>query len=99
GLSFSVLPPTKLFGSLKNIYKQLASDIPAFSPSKIGSVPFRLPILLSSFLASSGSIPASLSSHAKKGWESFTDAAFTDAVLNAVLDRANDTGRGVVFFA
>ncbi|KAF8438166.1 hypothetical protein L210DRAFT_3631523 [Boletus edulis BED1] len=45
-------------------------------------------------LASSGSIPASLSSHAKKGWE-----LFTDAVLNAVLDRANDTGRGVVFFA
>ncbi|KAF8444690.1 hypothetical protein L210DRAFT_3394921, partial [Boletus edulis BED1] len=91
GLSFSVLPPAKLSGSLENIYKQLASDIPPFSPPKTGSVPFRLPILLSSFLASSGSIPAS---HAKKGWESFTDA-----VLNAVLDRANDTGRGIVFFA
>ena len=32
-------------------------------------------------------------SHSKKGWESFTDA-----VLNAVLQRANATGHGVVFF-
>ncbi|KAF8122238.1 uracil-DNA glycosylase-like protein [Boletus edulis] len=88
GLSFSVLPPTKLSGSLKYIYKQLASDILPFPLQKQEtSRP-------SPKLASSGSIPASLSSHAKKGWESFTDA-----VLNAVLDRANDTGRGVVFFA
>ncbi|KAF8134605.1 uracil-DNA glycosylase [Boletus edulis] len=69
GLSFSVLPPTKLSGSLKNIYKQLASDIPPFSPPKTGDF---TPL-----------------AKADKGWESFTDA-----VLNAVLDRANDTGRG-----
>ena len=37
GLSFSVLPPTKLPGSLKNIYKQLARDIPTFSPPTTGS--------------------------------------------------------------
>ena len=29
----------------------------------------------------------------KKGWESFSDT-----VLNVVLNRANDTGRGMVFF-
>jgi hypothetical protein len=34
GLSFSVLPPTKLPGSLKNIYKQIAIDFPTFTPPK-----------------------------------------------------------------
>ena len=34
-------------------------------------------------------------SHAKKGWEFFTDASTFDAVLN----RANDTGHEMVFFS
>ncbi|KAF8141233.1 uracil-DNA glycosylase [Boletus edulis] len=94
GLSFSVLPPTKLPGSLKNIYKQLASDIPAFSPPKTGDF---TPLAKAGVLWLNTCLTVrahNANSHAKKGWESFTDA-----VLNAVLDRANDTGRGVVFFA
>ncbi|KAF8434982.1 uracil-DNA glycosylase-like protein [Boletus edulis BED1] len=94
GLSFSVLPPTKLPGSLKNIYKQLASDIPAFSPPKTGDF---TPLAKAGVLWLNTCLTVrahKANSHAKKGWESFTDA-----VLNAVLDRANDTGRGVVFFA
>ena len=46
GLSFSVLPPTKLPGSLRNIYKQLANDIPDFTPPKTGFVAFFSPPLL-----------------------------------------------------
>lgn len=38
GLSFSVLPPTKLPGSLRNIYKQLSQDIPGFKPPSSGCV-------------------------------------------------------------
>ena len=37
GLSFSVLPPTKLPGSLKNIYKQLSLDVPQFKSPANGS--------------------------------------------------------------
>ncbi|KAN0075426.1 Uracil-DNA glycosylase-like protein [Tylopilus felleus] len=94
GLSFSVLPPTKLPGSLKNIYKQLANDIPGFSPPQTGDL---TPLAKAGVLWLNTCLTVrahKANSHAKKGWESFTDA-----VLNAVLDRANDTGRGVVFFA
>ncbi|KAG6379197.1 uracil-DNA glycosylase-like protein [Boletus reticuloceps] len=94
GLSFSVLPPTKLPGSLKNIYKQLASDIPAFSPPKTGDL---TPLAKAGVLWLNACLTVrahKANSHAKKGWESFTDA-----VLNGVLNHANDTGRGVVFFA
>lgn len=38
GLSFSVLPPTKVPGSLKNIYKQLCQDIPGFTTPTSGCV-------------------------------------------------------------
>ena len=40
GLSFSVLPPTKLPGSLKNIYKQIATDVPSFVAPTSGFVLF-----------------------------------------------------------
>lgn len=36
-MSFSVLPPTKTPPSLKNIYKQVASDIPGFAIPNHGS--------------------------------------------------------------
>ncbi|KAI9568993.1 uracil-DNA glycosylase-like protein [Boletus coccyginus] len=94
GLSFSVLPPTKLPGSLRNIYKQLASDIPAFSPPKTGDL---TPLARAGVLWLNTCLTVrahKANSHAKKGWESFTDA-----VLNTVLDSANDAERGVVFFA
>lgn len=36
GILFSVLSPTKLPGSLKNIYKQIALDYPSFVAPKSG---------------------------------------------------------------
>lgn len=92
GLSFSVLPPTKLPGSLKNIYKQLSIDVPTFSPPSIGDLTplARAGVLwLNTCLTVRAHTP---NSHSKKGWESFTDA-----VIKAVLDR--EGGRGVVVFA
>lgn len=92
GLSFSVLPPTKLPGSLKNIYKQLSVDVPAFKPPLIGDL---TPLAKAGVLWLNTCLTVrahTANSHSKKGWESFTDA-----VIKAVLDREDD--RGVVFFA
>ncbi|KAG1748916.1 uracil-DNA glycosylase-like protein [Suillus paluster] len=92
GLSFSVLPPTKLPGSLKNIYKQLLNDIPAFKVPTSGDL---TPVAKAGVLWLNTCLTVrahNANSHAKKGWETFTDA-----VIRAVLDRPD--GRGVVFFA
>ncbi|KIJ17134.1 hypothetical protein PAXINDRAFT_73511 [Paxillus involutus ATCC 200175] len=92
GLSFSVLPPTKLPGSLKNIYKQLSNDIPSFKPPKTGDL---TPLAKAGVLWLNTCLTVrahNANSHSKKGWESFTDA-----VIKAVLER--EGGRGVVFFA
>ncbi|KAG9318196.1 uracil-DNA glycosylase-like protein [Chiua virens] len=98
GLSFSVLPPTKLPGSLKNIYKQLSNDIPGFSPPKTGDL---TPLAKAGVLWLNTSLTVqahNANSHAKKGWESFTDA-----VLRAVLSRhacpVENSHAGVVLFA
>ncbi|KAG2032596.1 uracil-DNA glycosylase, partial [Suillus americanus] len=92
GLSFSVLPPTKLPGSLRNIYKQLSSDIPTFKVPTSGDLtPMAKAGVL--WLNTCMTVRAhNANSHSKKGWETFTDA-----VIRAVLDRSD--GRGVVFFA
>ncbi|KAL4065263.1 uracil-DNA glycosylase, partial [Scleroderma citrinum] len=92
GLSFSVLPPTKLPGSLKNIYKQLSNDIPEFKPPTTGNL---TPLARAGVLWLNTCLTVrahAANSHAKKGWESFTDA-----VIQAVLNR--EDGKGVVFFA
>ncbi|KAL0947529.1 hypothetical protein HGRIS_013626 [Hohenbuehelia grisea] len=92
GLAFSVLPPTKLPGSLKNIYKQIASDIPSFKPPKTGDfTPLaKLGVL---WLNSSLTVRAhKAASHSGKGWETFTAE-----VIRAVVSR--EDGRGVVFLA
>ncbi|KAH7889996.1 uracil-DNA glycosylase-like protein [Phlebopus sp. FC_14] len=92
GLSFSVLPPTKLPGSLKNIYKQLASDIPSFKACKTGDLS---PLAKAGVLWLNTCLTVrahKAHSHAKKGWETFTDA-----VIQAILDRKDN--KGVVFFA
>ncbi|KIK37694.1 hypothetical protein CY34DRAFT_810110 [Suillus luteus UH-Slu-Lm8-n1] len=92
GLSFSVLPPTKLPGSLRNIYKQLASDIPEFKVPTSGDL---TPVAKAGVLWLNTCLTVrahNANSHSKKGWETFTDA-----VIRAVLDRPD--GRGVVFFA
>ncbi|OAX37186.1 uracil-DNA glycosylase [Rhizopogon vinicolor AM-OR11-026] len=92
GLSFSVLPPTKLPGSLKNIYKQLLNDVPTFKLPTSGDL---TPLAKAGVLWLNTCLTVrahNANSHAKKGWETFTDA-----VIRTVLDRPD--GRGVVFFA
>ncbi|KAJ7684590.1 uracil-DNA glycosylase [Mycena polygramma] len=92
GLSFSVLPPTKPPGSLKNIYKQLKTEYPDFVPPASGDLtPLAAAGVL--FLNTSLTVRAhSAASHAGKGWEELTGAA-----LRCVV--ARPAGQGVVFMA
>lgn len=102
GLSFSVLPPTKPPGSLRNIYKQLETDFPGFVPSKtsgdLSPVASQGVLWLNTALTVRAHKAAS---HSKKGWE-----VFTTQVLKTVLQRklGSDTEggkqrEGVVFMA
>ncbi|KAJ7837029.1 uracil-DNA glycosylase-like protein [Mycena olivaceomarginata] len=92
GLSFSVLPPTKPPGSLKNIYKQLKSEYPDFVPPTSGDLsPLAAAGVL--FLNASLTVRAhAAASHAGKGWEELTTAA-----LRCLASRP--AARGVVFMA
>ncbi|KAF8919262.1 uracil-DNA glycosylase-like protein [Mucidula mucida] len=92
GLSFSVLPPTKIPGSLRNIYKQMATDVPGFVAPKSGDL---------SALAQCGVLwlnacltvrAHKANSHSGKGWEKFTAE-----VLKVVTSRPESNG--VVFMA
>ena len=77
GLSFSVqkgvMPPP----SLKNIFKELADDIPGFSIPTHGDLTQWADqgvLLLNASLTVEAQQPGS---HQKKGWEAFTDQAIT----------------------
>jgi len=113
GLSFSVLAPTKPPASLKNIYKQLETDIPGFKASKTnGYASFRIARLETQIV-----MHRDLSPVAKQGvlWlnTSLTVRAhkagsharkgwetFTTQVIRAVLQRKREDGKvGVVFMA
>ncbi|KAG5634573.1 hypothetical protein H0H81_001498, partial [Sphagnurus paluster] len=94
GLSFSVLSPTKPPGSLKNIYKQLTLDYPAFKPPTTGDLSplAKLGVL---WLNTSLTVRAhKAGSHANKGWETFTAQ-----VIRVVLERQEEASQGVVFMA
>ncbi|KAG6903182.1 hypothetical protein C0995_002725 [Termitomyces sp. Mi166 len=97
GLSFSVLPPTKPPGSLKNIYKQLSLDYPDFIPPSEGfpsdlTALAKLGVL---WLNTSLTVRAhKAASHANKGWETFTAQ-----VIRAVMNRNGEADQGVVFMA
>ncbi|HET6573048.1 MAG TPA: uracil-DNA glycosylase [Fimbriiglobus sp.] len=87
GLCFSVRPGVALPGSLRNIYKELHSDL-GIPPAKHGYLAAwakRGVFLLNTVLTVRAGKPAS---HAKKGWETFTDAA---------LQAVNELPRPVVF--
>lgn len=87
GLCFSVRPGVALPASLRNIYKELQSDL-GIAPVKHGYLAAwakRGVFLLNAVLTVRAGKPAS---HARKGWETFTDAA-----LRAV----NELSRPVVF--
>ena len=88
GLSFSVLPGVKTPPSLVNIYKELASDIEGFSIPDHGTLtPWAEQgvLLLNTVLTVE---QGKAHSHAKFGWETFTDA---------VIDAINTHCEGVVF--
>jgi len=79
GLSFSVRPGVRIPPSLQNIYKELATDLPGFTPPRHGDLRSWAEqgvLLLNAVLTVRQAEP---NSHAGKGWE-----AFTDAVIRAV---------------
>ena len=87
GLCFSVLPGVKVPPSLKNIYKELQSDLD-IEPVKHGyleSWAKQGVLLLNSVLTVEDSKAAS---HQKKGWEKFTDQ---------IIQQVNEHCEGVVF--
>ncbi|KDQ59586.1 hypothetical protein JAAARDRAFT_175017 [Jaapia argillacea MUCL 33604] len=91
GLAFSVLPPTKLPPSLRNIYKQIATDIPSFVIPKTGDL---TPLAKEGILWLNTSLTVrahKANSHANKGWNTFTCE-----VIRAVTARKS---KGVVIFA
>ncbi|KZT28673.1 uracil-DNA glycosylase [Neolentinus lepideus HHB14362 ss-1] len=92
GLAFSVLPPTKIPPSLRNIYKQIKTDVPSFTIPTSGDLrPLAKQGVL--WLNTCLTVRAhQANSHSGKGWETFTSS-----VLRAVTSREN--GRGVVVFA
>ncbi|MBU3004714.1 uracil-DNA glycosylase [Paraglaciecola arctica] len=88
GLSFSVLPNVKTPPSLVNIYKELATDIPDFSIPQHGflqSWAEQGVLLLNAVLTVE---QGQAHSHAKIGWEQFTDA---------VIQQLSDQCSGLVF--
>lgn len=88
GLSFSVQKGINPPPSLKNIYKELVTDIPGFSIPTHGELTEWAEqgvMLLNATLTVRASSPGS---HQKKGWEIFTDT---------VIKTISDQKEGVVF--
>ena len=87
GLSFSVPPGVKQPPSLKNIFKELASDLNINNPENGDLTPWAQQgvLLLNATLTVRKSTAGS---HQKKGWEIFTDA---------VIKRLSDTQEHIVF--
>ncbi|MCP5009615.1 uracil-DNA glycosylase [Marisediminitalea sp.] len=88
GLCFSVQPGVKTPPSLVNIYKELAQDIEGFCIPEHGNLTAWAEqgvLLLNTVLTVE---QGKAHSHAKWGWETFTDA---------VIKSVNDTQHGVVF--
>lgn len=74
GLAFSVKPQVKVPASLRNIYKELSSDIPNFIAPNHGCLTYWAQqgvLMLNSVLSVEQGQPLS---HAGHGWEQFTDA-------------------------
>lgn len=82
GLCFSVLPGTRLPQSLKNIYRELEDDVGAkpVNHGYLAAWARQGVLMLNAVLTVRANEP---NSHARKGWEKFTDAA-----IRAVNDRA-----------
>jgi uracil-DNA glycosylase len=88
GLCFSVLQGNKTPPSLRNIYKELATDIPYFSPPSHGNLSHWAEqgvLLLNTLLTVE---QAQANSHKNIGWEYFTDG---------VISTINDEFENVIF--
>jgi uracil-DNA glycosylase len=88
GLSFSVQKGVTIPPSLRNIYKELQTDIPGFKIPDHGNLTEWAKqgvLLLNASLTVQAGIPGS---HQKKGWEEFTDN---------VIKTISDKKQGVVF--
>ncbi|WP_394248957.1 uracil-DNA glycosylase [Vibrio profundi] len=88
GLSFSVLPGIKIPPSLRNIYKELTQDIEGFETPSHGylqSWAEQGVLLLNTVLTVE---EGKAHSHAKSGWEQFTDS---------VIDKLNQRESPVIF--
>jgi uracil-DNA glycosylase len=74
GLAFSVRPGKPIPGSLRNIFKELVSDLGVPAPDDGSLVPWAKHgvLLLNAVLTVRAGAP---NSHRNKGWERFTDAA------------------------
>lgn len=86
GLSFSVLPGVKIPPSLRNMYKELAEDIEGFIPPTHGyleSWAEQGVLLLNTVLTVEES---QAHSHAKLGWETFTDS---------IIEQLNEKKKGL----
>jgi uracil-DNA glycosylase len=82
GLSFSVAPGVKIPPSLRNIFKELQRDLnqPAPQGGSLEAWAKRGVLLLNTCLTVEDNQPAS---HAKRGWESLTDALLTEVARTA----------------
>ena len=88
GLSFSVPDGVKVPPSLRNIYKELATSIEGYEVPDSGNLSHWAEqgvLLLNAVLTVEKS---NAGSHAKKGWETFTDN---------VIKHLNDTQSGIIF--
>ena len=84
GLCFSVKPPTPPPPSLKNIFREMTTDLGHDAPSSGSLVPWARQgvLLLNTVLTVRG---GEANSHRGQGWELFTDAVID--VVNAKTDR------------
>jgi len=99
GLAFSVLPPTKTPPSLKNIYKQVASDIPGFKIPNHGDltkVAEQGVLWLNTCLTVRAH---KAHSHSKQGWETFTTAVLKAVTTRSITTEEGEVRKGVVFLA
>ncbi|SHM25820.1 uracil-DNA glycosylase [Mucilaginibacter sp. OK098] len=88
GLSFSVQKGITIPPSLRNIYKELATDIPGFVIPNHGDLTEWAEqgvLLLNASLTVRAASPGS---HQKRGWETFTDT---------VIKKISDEKEGIVF--
>lgn len=88
GLCFSVKPGIAPPPSLKNMYKELQTDIPGFKPPKHGYLEHWAKqgmLMINAVLTVRAHTPAS---HADHGWETFTDA---------VIKKLNEKKEPMVF--